>query len=139
LLLLENSAWARVGQQHVDEARLAEIANWMANGEIAICLPFLLEAGYSARSSTEHQTMMSDLRQLRSIQITPRIETRALQAQSELAHTGHHRIPPGDLIVAACADDAAGSILHYDTDFDIIIERTSLTFESVWLAPRGSL
>lgn len=139
MLLLDNSAWARLGQQRIDEDRLAEVAQWMASGAIATCLPFLLEAGYSARSSAEHQAMMSDLRELPTVEITPRIETRTLQAHGELALAGHHRIPPSDLIIAACADDTAGAVLHYDADFDVIAERTTLTFESVWLVPRGSL
>lgn len=139
MLLLDNSAWARFGQERVSDERLAEVAEWMASGELAVSLPFLLEAGYSARSAAEHQAMMSDLRRLPAVQITTRIETRALQAHSELALAGHHRLPPTDLILAACADDGSGGVLHYDGDFDVIAERTSLTFESVWLARRGTL
>jgi hypothetical protein len=30
-------------------------------------------------------------------------------------------------------------VLHYDGDYDVIVERTDLQFESVWLAERGSL
>jgi hypothetical protein len=30
-------------------------------------------------------------------------------------------------------------VLHYDGDYDILAEYTSLIFESVWLAPPGSL
>lgn len=31
------------------------------------------------------------------------------------------------------------AVLHYDADFDLIRERTSLRYESTWLAPAGAL
>lgn len=42
-------------------------------------------------------------------------------------------------MIAACAHEAGAGVLHYDGDYDIIAQRTSLRFKSVWLAPRGSL
>jgi hypothetical protein len=30
-------------------------------------------------------------------------------------------------------------VLHYDSDYDVLAERTSLSFEREWLAPRGTL
>jgi hypothetical protein len=30
-------------------------------------------------------------------------------------------------------------VLHYDGDYDILAEHTSLVFESEWLAPPGTL
>ena len=42
-------------------------------------------------------------------------------------------------MIAAIADRHGVGILHYDSDYDVIRERTDLRFESVWLAPRGSL
>ena len=43
------------------------------------------------------------------------------------------------MLVAAIADRHGLGILHYDHDYDLIAERTDLEFESVWLAPRGTL
>ena len=63
----------------------------------------------------------------------------ALQAQRELAEIGHHRLTPMDVMIAACAHRAEAGVLHYDGDYDTLAEHTSLTFESVWLAPPGSL
>ena len=37
------------------------IARWMGELQLATCLPFLLEAGYSARSGTKRSAMMADL------------------------------------------------------------------------------
>jgi predicted nucleic acid-binding protein len=106
---------------------------------IATCLPFLLEAGFSARSSDDHTLIMADLDRLPHVVITPRIEHRAREAQHELAKIGHHRLPPIDLIIAACAESEGTGVLHYDADYDILASRTSLQFESVWLAPPGTL
>ena len=39
----------------------------------------------------------------------------------------------------ARAAGIALGVLHYDHDYDLLTERTDLLFESVWLAPRGSL
>jgi predicted nucleic acid-binding protein len=52
---------------------------------------------------------------------------------------GHHRLPPIDVMIAACAHEAEAGVLHYDRDYDILASRTSLEFESEWLVPPGSL
>jgi len=61
-------------------------------------------------------------------------------AQRALAHVRplHHRsVNIADLLIAACAADAAIGVLHYDEDFDRLAD--VLAFESRWIAPRGSL
>ena len=67
------------------------------------------------------------------------MERRALDAQRALARVGHHRLPPVDLLVAALADRHGLGVLHYDRDYDLLAENAGLRFESVWLAPAGSL
>jgi len=67
------------------------------------------------------------------------VERLALQAQRELTEVGHHRLPPLDLLIAACAHREGAGVLHYDRDFDLIAKHTSLEFESEWLAPQGTL
>jgi len=102
-------------------------------------MPFLLEAGYSARSGREHEALVKDLGRLWRVEITADVERLALEAQSELARIGHHRLPPTDVVIAACAHVAGGGVLHYDGDYDVLAERTKLDFVSEWLAPAGSL
>lgn len=46
---------------------------------------------------------------------------------------------PVDLLLAALADRHGHGVLHYDADFDLILARTDLRFDSVWLAERGTL
>jgi hypothetical protein len=137
-LLLDNSAWARLDQPALSQARVEEIANWLEEGRIATCLPFLLEAGYSAKNAREHGELLSELRALPFVNVDDRVENRALDAQRQLARAGHHRLPPVDLIIAALADIHRLGILHYDSDYEIVAEKTDLRFDSVWLASRGS-
>jgi len=111
----------------------------MNEGSIGTCLPFLLEAGYSARSAIHHDAIMSDLDLFPHVQITSAVERLALEAQSDLARVGHHRLRPADILIAACAHEAGAGVLHYDRDYDVLREHTRLRFHSEWLAPAGSL
>jgi predicted nucleic acid-binding protein len=138
-LLLDNSAWARLNDPALSDARAGEIADALEAGRIAICLPFLLEAGYSARSARDHDELLDGLLALPRFQIDEDVERRAVDAQRLLARVGHHRLPPVDLIVAAIADRHGLGILHYDRDYDLIAEKTDLEFESVWLATAGTI
>lgn len=138
-LLLDNSAWARLGDAALPASRADEIATALEEGRVAGCLPFLLEAGYSARSAGDHAGLIEELLALPQVRIDEEIEGRAVDAQSQLARAGHHRLPPVDLILAAIADRHDVGILHYDADFDVVLAKTDLSFESVWLASRGSL
>ncbi len=63
----------------------------------------------------------------------------AQRAQSELARCGHHRIPPVDLLVAAIAHTQRDGVLHCDRHYDLIADKTSLEFTSVWLAGSRSM
>lgn len=135
MLLIDNSAWARWTKPGARD-RLA--ASFEA-GEILVCLPFLLEAGYSARSAAHHQALVGDLSLLPRVELGPDIERLALRAQVELAAVGHHRLAPVDLLLAACAHHSGHGVLHYDRDYDVIAAHTSLEFASEWVAPPGTL
>lgn len=138
-LLLDNSAFVRLAAPALDEQRVLEIADAIEQRRVGTCLPFLLEAGYSARSATDHDELLRGLTALPILHIDNEVEQRALDAQRQLARAGHHRLPPVDLIIAALADRHSVGVLHYDRDYDILAEKTDLRFTSVWLAARGSL
>jgi predicted nucleic acid-binding protein len=138
VLLIDNSAWARLSSARLDPIRAETIAAWMTELQLATCLPFLLEAGYSARSGSERAAMMADLAVLPRVAVDAETEAVALGAQRELADVGHHRLPPADVVIAACAHTAGMGVLHYDGDYDLLVKHTSLHFESEWLAdPRA--
>ena len=56
-----------------------------------------------------------------------------------LAHrsAGAQRLPIVDYLVGAAAQETGAAVLHYDRDYDTLAE--IMDFESVWLAPPGSL
>ena len=137
--LLDNSAWVRLADAALPAKRADEIAEALESGHIAACLPFMLEAGYSARNAREHDQLLAELHALPQYHLDDAAEQRALDAQAQLARVGHHRLPPVDLLIAALADRHGLGVLHYDHDYDLIVEKTDLAFDSVWLAGRGTL
>lgn len=139
-VLLDNSAFARLhAGVAVPGPRRVELAEAIEAGNVWSCLPFLLEAGYSARSGRDHDELLCELEALPRAELDLLVEQRALDAQAQLARVGHHRLPPVDLLIAAVAERYELGVLHYDADYDLIASKTDLAFESVWLADRGSL
>lgn len=69
--------------------------------------------------------------------IDEHVEALASHAQEELAAAGHHRLPPVDIIIAALAARHGLGVLHYDKDYDIIVAKTGLRYESLWLTQAG--
>lgn len=139
MLLIDNSAWARLSSPALPGERVEEVAQRIEAGSLAACIPFVLEAGYSARSAADHDRVIADLVMLPWIDLTPRVSRLAMQAQSEMARVGHHRVPPTDLLISACAHAEGAGVLHYDHDYDLIAKHSGLDFQSEWLAPAGSI
>ena len=132
--LIDKSALARMPLPAVRD-RLAPI---LEAGEAATCALTDLEVLYSARNREEYDR----IRQRRAlayhtIPITEPILIRALELQAELARSGHHRIPIPDLIIAATAEAAGLTLLHYDHDYDRIAKISGQATE--WVVERGSV
>jgi predicted nucleic acid-binding protein len=138
-LLLDNSAFVRLASPALEEPRAREIADALEQRLVGVCLPFLLEAGHSACSATDHDELLRELMALPMLHIDTEVERRAVDAQRQLARAGHHRLPPVGLIIGAVADRHGVGVLHYDRDYDTLAARTDLRFASVWLARCGSL
>ena len=132
--LIDKSALARMQDPRV-QARLAPV---IAAGEAATCAIIDLEVLYSTRNRDEHARTRAR-RQLayRNVELTDAIFQRAIDVQGMLATRGHHRLPIPDLIIAAAAEAAGMTILHYDADFETIAAVTRQ--ETEWVAPQGSL
>lgn len=138
--LLDNSAWARLDSDALGEERRDEIAGLLASGRLHTCLPFLLEAGVSARDPDDWAALAEDLAGLPEVPIDAVVERRAREAQHELVRAGLHRaIPLVDLLLAAIAERHDLTLLHYDRDFDRLRDSTTLRFRGDWLAPAGTL
>ena len=132
--LIDKSALARMKHPSV-QARLAPV---IAAGEAATCAIIELDVLYSTRSRDEHARTRTR-RQLayRNVELTGAIFERAIEVQGLLATRGQHRLPIPDLIIAAAAEAARMTVLHYDADFDTIAAVTRQQME--WVAPKGSL
>jgi len=140
-VLLDNSAWARIGLGRLEPADQRRFEEAVRADEIFVCPPFMLEALYSARDWSGYQALQADLRGFRSAVGNGRTWQLAEQAQQALAkdRAVSHRVKPIDLLIAAIADQHALGILHYDHDYDVIREHSPLAFRSVWVAGRGSI
>jgi predicted nucleic acid-binding protein len=140
-VLLDNSAWARVGlgRLHGDTRDRWEQA--VLADEVLVCPPFALEAMYSARDARDFSGLAAELRGFRQVAADEQTWERAADAQASLAADPavSHRVKPLDLLIAAVADQHALGVLHYDHDYDTIRAHTPLRFHSAWIAPRGSL
>ena len=132
--LIDKSALARIQHPAVRD-RLAPI---IESGEAATCSIVDLEVLYSTRNRKEHSRVRAR-RALayRKVELTEAIFSRAIDVQGLLAGRGRHRLPIPDLIIAAAAESARMTVLHYDADFDAIAAVTGQDVE--WVAPRGSL
>jgi predicted nucleic acid-binding protein len=136
-LLVDNSAFQR--GRH-DTVR-AEWLGALEAGHLHRSPILEFEVLYSARNAREHAELREELEALTPLEISPTVIHAALQAQAELAQhaAGFHRIPHQDYIVAATAATNGLGVLHYDTDFERIAAHSSLTLDSVWIAPAGTL
>ena len=132
--LIDKSALARM--QH--SAVLGRLAPIIESGEAATCAMVELEVLYSTRNREEHARIRTR-RALayRKVHLTEAIFERAIDVQELLSRRGRHRLPIPDLIIAAAAETARMTVLHYDADFDAIASVTGQDTE--WVAPRGSL
>ena len=140
-LLFDNSVWARLLDGRLTgPARETFEAALIAN-ELWTCPPTLLEMRYSARDGEAFAITAARLDALPHAPLTAQAAATALTAQAELAAKPgiSHRVKPVDLLIASIATAADLGVLHYDHDYDTILEHTSLSFPSVWAAPRGTI
>lgn len=126
--LVDKSALVRLTlSQHAEEW-----ASRIERGLVRIATVTRLEVGYSARSGADLRTALSrpPLSAMPVEYLTPTIEDRAVTVQLLLAEQGHHRaVSVPDLIVAATAELAALTVLHFDKDFDLIAAVTGQPVE----------
>jgi predicted nucleic acid-binding protein len=107
-------------------------------GQIATCAIVDLELLYSASSPTVYADLASTLRALPRAPIGEATLDRALEIQGKLAERSQHRaVPLPDLMVAACAEGAGLTVLHYDADYDRIAQVTGQSVQ--WVLPRGTV
>jgi predicted nucleic acid-binding protein len=140
-LLFDNSVWARLLDGRLAGPARATFEAALVANELWTCPPTLLAMRYSARDSDGFAVTAKRLDALPHAPLTAEAAATALTAQAELAATPgiSHRVKPVDLLIASIATTEGLGVLHYDHDYDVIAEHTSLSFPSVWVAPRGEL
>jgi predicted nucleic acid-binding protein len=107
-------------------------------GAVATCGIVDLELLFSATSPAVYGELAATLRALPRLPVTEAIVDRALAVQALLAKRSQHRaVPLPDLLVAACAESASLTVLHYDADFERIAALTGQPTQ--WIVPRGSV
>ena len=132
--LIDKSALARMSHPVVQEI----IIPIMESGRAATCSIIDLEVLYSTRNQQEHaRARARRALAYRHVPLTEAIFQRAIAVQGLLSRRAQHRVSIPDLIIAAAAETANMTVLHYDSDFDTIAATTGQPAE--WVAPRGSL
>jgi hypothetical protein len=122
----------RVGSPRVDD-RFAEL---IGEGRISRCLLVDLELLRALAGGSVHRLRAGLDETLGRADVHAEDLDRAREVQERLAAAGrHHGTPAIDLVIAAVAERAGATLLHYDADFDRIAEVTGQPVE--WVVPPG--
>lgn len=118
------------------------VARWgeaLRAGRLRIGPMVKLEILFTARNGSHFDESAEELAALATAPLTRSVLRAAEVGMRILAHrsAGAQRIPIVDYLTAAAAQETGAAVLHYDRDYDTLAE--VMTFESVWLAPSGSL
>ena len=131
--LLDTSVVKRAGSERVRTV----LRSLALAGEIGRTSIVDLEVGFSARNSAEWAELAGVLSSFPLVDIEQSHFDRALQVQSLLAARSQRGRKIPDLLVAAVAEGAGATVLHYDSDFDHISAVTGQPTE--WVVPLGSV
>jgi predicted nucleic acid-binding protein len=134
-LLIDTSAWARAEQPATRDRWLAALLGDRLRLSPLIRVEILL----SARGGSEFDRLAERLDTLRPAPLSTSVIRAAEAAMRALAHrsAGAQRVPIVDYLVAAAAQELGAAVIHYDHDYDTLAE--VMEFESIWLAPAGTL
>lgn len=137
--LADTSAWWVVDREPAGPLR-EDFAQRLVGGIVAICDMVRFELLLSTRNGREMADIAAELAVVPDCPIGKAQWERALWVYQRLADQGgaHHRsVGYPDLLIAAAAESAGATVLHYDEDYERI---AAITGQSTrWIAPRGSL
>ena len=130
--MVDTSALARRNHKRVND-RFVEL---IGEGELSRCLLVDLELLRGAPAGSVPRIASGLDEALGRTAVLDADLERARDVQALLASDGRHRgAPPADLIIAAVAERAGATLLHYDADFDRIAVLTGQAVE--WVVPPG--
>lgn len=134
--LADTSVWAR--------KRHPGLRSWFRTAvearQIAVCDAVALELLHTARNGDEFAGIEAALLATPWIQNDAADWRRVRDVYRMLAARGpayHRRVGHADLLIAAAAERAGLTLVHYDRDYDTIAEVTGQPVR--WVAPPGSL
>lgn len=110
----------------------------LLEGRLACCQMVALEYLNNAPDPAGYEVLWKAMTSQRWLDVSTTAMNRAMEVHRDLAEVSQHRhfrLP--DLIIAATAEMAGATVMHYDADYDRISAITGQPTE--WVAPRGSL
>jgi predicted nucleic acid-binding protein len=134
--LADTSVWARKNHRQLREWFAAALSL----GELAICDMVALELLHTAPTPVLYRQLAEGLRGVLWAQMEAADWKRAREVQALLAEQGnqlHRSVKNADLLIAAAAERAGLTLVHYDKDYDTVQRATGQPMR--WVAPRGSL
>src|SRR5215470_18889994 len=133
--LADTSALARLRQQSVATV----LGPLTEAGLVATCGVIEFELGWAARTAAELDQVRAD-RDTGYEWLATHDEDwrRALQVQATLWRQGQIRaVGLPDLLIAAVAERERVTVIHYDSDYDLISDVTGQPMQ--WVIPRGTV
>jgi predicted nucleic acid-binding protein len=133
--LADTSALARLHRPPV----AAVLGPLIEAGLVATCGVIEFELGWATRSAAEFDLVRSDREEGYEWLATHNEDWhRALDVQAVLWRSGRVRsVGFRDLLIAAVAEREQVTLLHYDSDYDLISEITGQPMQ--WVVPRGTM
>jgi predicted nucleic acid-binding protein len=131
--LVDTSVLTRLHRREV----VAVIAPLASAGQVGRATVSDLEVGFSARNAREWDQLMGALEAFDPVPIDTNHFERAGQVQRTLADKGLRGRKVPDLLIAAAAEARQITVLHYDSDFDIIASATGQSTQ--WVVSNGTI
>jgi predicted nucleic acid-binding protein len=133
--LADTSALARLSRPAV----AAVLGPLIEAGLVATCGVIEFEVAWATRSGADFDLVRTDRDEGHEWLATHDEDWhRALDVQGVLWRSGHVRaVGFADLLIAAVAEREQVTLLHYDSDYDLIAEVTRQPMQ--WVVPRGSM
>jgi predicted nucleic acid-binding protein len=133
--LADTSALARLHRPAV----AAALGPLIEAGLVATCGVIESELGWATRNAAEFDLVRADRQQgYEWLAIHDEDWHRALDVQAALWREGRVRaVGFPDLLVAAVAEREHVTLVHYDSDYDLVAEVTSQAMQ--WVVPRGTV
>jgi len=138
--LADTSAWVKSRQRSAPTWLRERFNRLLDEEQIVTCDMVKLELLHHESEPERFGRRRSDLDALRWCAIGPEQWRRALDVQQALARSGearHRGMKNPDFLIAAAAEAAGLTVLHYDHDYETLAQATGQPTE--WIAERGSL